>query len=142
MPDLYKGKKNELVLALVELRNMRPWSGTIVQQKEKYVWIFRKMCSIYNLTGYKIAFNLPKSRLNFHSSGSSHYVPRRKTIVLEGRLSIITFLHEFGHIFYRDENKAQQFAIGLFKEIFYEKFISLTGSMNGRFFVNRRSHNV
>ena len=52
------------------------------------------------------------------SSGASHYVPSKHRIVLTGKLSVTTFLHEFGHGLGLGEKDACRWSINLFKRCF------------------------
>ena len=52
-------------------------------------------------------------------SGSSCYSPATDTIILRGRLSVVSFLHEWGHhLFGRSEYKASGWSLNLFRRIF------------------------
>jgi len=58
-------------------------------------------------------------------SGTSYAYKNR--IVLRGRLSVITFLHEYAHILFEtgNQDKAQKWALDLFKEVFPEQYAKL-----------------
>jgi len=52
--------------------------------------------------------------------------PRSNTIVLSGNLSIITLLHEFGHLLYgTSERRAVYFSVNLFRKVFAKQFSAL-----------------
>jgi hypothetical protein len=70
------------------------------------------------------------------SSGDSYYSPAEHKIVLNGRLSIITALHEFGHARGKGERGACKFSLNLFKRVYPKQFAKLahnghTAVMNG-----------
>ncbi|GMT43050.1 MAG: hypothetical protein IEMM0002_1461 [bacterium] len=67
------------------------------------------------------------------SSGSSCYIPANHTIVLSGKLSVITLLHEFAHARGRNEREAVRFSVNLFKKVYPKQFNKLMeGNNNGQ----------
>jgi hypothetical protein len=58
-------------------------------------------------------------------SGESTYTPSTHTITMRGNLSIITFLHEFGHALGKDERGACKWSINLFKKVFPAQYDKL-----------------
>ena len=88
-----------LVDLLNEWKLQKVWRGTIEERKQKFMWIHEHM---------KILFNKPDLQLIFGeiteeteripgSSGTSFYDPVHNLIKINGKLSVITFLHEWGH---------------------------------------------
>ncbi|MCK4658716.1 MAG: site-specific integrase [Phycisphaerae bacterium] len=57
-------------------------------------------------------------RIDGNSSGSSHYIPSQRRIVIVGKLSVVTYLHEFAHALELDERDACRWSINLFKRCF------------------------
>jgi hypothetical protein len=57
----------------------------------------------------------------------SNYCPATRTITMVGKLSIITFLHEFAHHLYifSGEHKARVWSINLFKRVYPKAFDKL-----------------
>src|SRR5687768_3544547 len=72
----------------------KPWRGTMAQRKAKFRRLNRALARAYGMA---------EPRLTFHNveadgfSGSSRYRPGLHWIALSGRLSVVTFLHEFAH---------------------------------------------
>jgi len=64
------------------------------------------------------------------SSGGSYYIPATHTIVLNGRLSVISLLHEFAHARGKDEREAVRFSVNLFKKVYPKQFRQLMQSNN------------
>ena len=58
-------------------------------------------------------------------STASNYDPRTHKITMVGRLSIITFLHEFAHSQGKDETGAVNWSLSLFKRVFPRAFAKL-----------------
>lgn len=58
-------------------------------------------------------------------SGSSSYAPGSHTITMRGNLSIITFLHEFGHALGKNEKKTCHWSINLFRKVFPKQYAKL-----------------
>ena len=55
-------------------------------------------------------------------SGSSYYNRLDDIIVLQGKASVVTYLHEFAHVLGRDERGAVRWSVCLFKQVFSEEF--------------------
>ncbi len=58
-------------------------------------------------------------------SGSSNYNPTTHMIEMRGNLSIITFLHEYGHALGKGERSATKWSVNLFKRAFPVQFEKL-----------------
>ena len=57
------------------------------------------------------------------SSGSSHYTPAADRITLEGKASIVTYLHEYAHSLYGGcERRAVRWSLNLFRVGFPRSF--------------------
>lgn len=97
----------------------KPWRGTIAERKAKFRRLNRDLAR---------AYGLPKPRLVFHHveadrfSGASCYRPAVHTITLAGRLSVVTFLHEFAHARGYDERQACRWSLNLFRRVFPRSF--------------------
>ncbi len=104
--------------AVQRFARARPWRGTLEERKAK----FRALN--YDLSG---AYGIFEPALNFDrndggSSGSSHYIPSERRIVIVGKLSVLTFLHEFAHALELDERNACRWSINLFKRCFPKQY--------------------
>jgi hypothetical protein len=55
-------------------------------------------------------------------SGASNYRPACHTITLTGKLSVLTYLHEFAHARGADERQACRWSINLFRRCFPRSF--------------------
>jgi len=96
----------------------KPWRGRIGCRKQKFARFHEKLCEAYGKT----------TRLIFEGthrggpSGSSTYTPAADVITLRGRLSVVTYLHEFAHALGRDERGACRWSVNLFKRCFPRSF--------------------
>lgn len=108
--------------ALEEFKRRGAWSGTMAERKAKFEWLHRRLCEIYG-RNIRLRFRVAKRFGLWRFSGASCYNHTTQTITLRGRLSVVTFLHEWGHALGFDEQEeAQRYAVGLFKTVFPEQF--------------------
>lgn len=69
---------------------------------------------------------LTMANIDGGNSGRSHYNSATHAIHMEGKLSIITFLHECAHAIYgHDEHMARVWSIKLFKKVYPKAFRNL-----------------
>lgn len=115
----------ELLQALARFKQMGAWSGSVRERKAKFEWIHRRLCEIYR-KDLKLKLRVHDKIGRWHFSGSSSCNYITNTITLEGRLSVVTFLHEWGHALgLRGQEQAQAYAVGLFRLTFPEQFARL-----------------
>ena len=98
-----------------------PWHGSRSSRKGK----FRDLNRDLSITCDIVEPNLVFGRLDGGSSGASQYVPRDHRIVIVGRLSVVTYLHEFAHALGFDEQGACRWSINLFRECFPRQYSRL-----------------
>lgn len=127
-PD--KKYKPDCLRAVKAFRRSKAWRGTEEERQVKFKALHDALCTVYGLTTRLVFQNTTGS------SGSSHFIPSRDKIVLTGKLSVVTYLHEFGHARGYDERKACIFSINLFKRIFPVSFARC--SFDGHMVVNTR----
>ena len=96
----------------------RPWAGSVEERKDKFRQLNRELSEAYGITEPELAF----ARLDGSSSGSSHYNPHLHRIVLVGKLSVVTYLHEFAHSRGKGEQGACRWSINLFRRGFPKQF--------------------
>jgi hypothetical protein len=95
----------------------KPWQGTFAERWDKFMALRQALSEVYG-----IAPMLEFRGRESGSSGASCYVPARNTIILRGRLSVVTFLHEFAHARGADERQACRWSINLFRRCFPRSF--------------------
>lgn len=114
-----------------EIKPFRPkeYSEDNVDKRiEKFKWINSKLSQIYGIEEPIIkkgiineeSWNIPGA------SGSSMF--DGSSIILDGKFSVITYLHEFGHARGFDETDATIWSTNLFKRIFPISYSKLQGS--------------
>jgi hypothetical protein len=91
----------------------KPYRGSLDERKLKFSTLHQDLCCIFS----------KQTTLNFgviddSPSDASSYCPGTDTITLKGKLSIVTYLHEFAHALGRDERGACKWSVNLFKRTF------------------------
>ncbi len=109
----------------------KPWKGTVVQRKEKFRNLNRNLAAAYGITEPELDFGT----LEGGHSGSSHYIPAVHRIVLVGRASVVSFLHEFAHARGMGERGACRWSINLFRRVFPKQYAKL--SHDGHMLIRR-----
>ena len=99
----------------------KPWRGDIDSRKKKFLRLNHDLAEAYSMPEPELAFGV----IDGSDSGSSYYHPTRHQIVLNGRLSVMTYLHEFGHARGMDEKDACRWSINLFRRCFPQSFSRL-----------------
>lgn len=108
--------------AVRTFRRAKPWRGTQQERIIKFAHLHQQLCQIYRLP-VELRFSIGAAESD---SGHSHYSPAARQIVLSGRLSVITYLHEFAHArFGRSERKAVTWSLNLFRRTFPRSFARL-----------------
>lgn len=109
----------EVLRVMREFRAAKPWRGTIQERKAKFLTLHSKLCGIYEKRT-RLVFSIGETELEV---GNGFYLPATDTINLIGKLSVVTYLHEFAHaVFGASEKKACSWSLNLFKRIFPRSF--------------------
>src|SRR6185295_9005202 len=96
----------------------KPWRGTFEERQAKFKQLHADLCRVYRVN----------PTLNIESdgtgdSGGSSFRPGANVITLTGRLSVITFLHEWGHVLKgHSEFEACRWSLRLFQRCFPRSF--------------------
>jgi hypothetical protein len=107
--------KPAVLAALREFRDLKPWRGTVEQRKHKFRFLHDRLCLIYGKQT-RLTFDVPEAE---QERGNGCYFAGADEIKLIGKLSVVTYLHEFAHaLFGRSERKACEWSINLYKRIF------------------------
>jgi len=112
-----KKYKPDCLRAMKRFRRAKAWRGSLTERGAKFETLHRELCEVYGLNT-TLRFGI----LNDSSSGGSYFNPADDSITLSGRLSVVTYLHEFGHARGYDERKACIFSVNLFRRIFPRSF--------------------
>lgn len=93
------------------------------------------LCEAYNME----AINFEKANIvQSGESSRSYWNAAEGKILMVGKLSIITFLHEFAHSMGFDEEQARKWSLTLFKKVYpiaFEKLTMGAGGAEGDFFL-------
>jgi hypothetical protein len=100
--------------ALREFRRSRPWRGSVEEREEKFRTLNHALAGAYGIREPELVVEA----LDGTTSGRSHYTPALHRIVLSGKLSVVTYLHEFAHARGMGERGAARWSINLFRRIF------------------------
>jgi hypothetical protein len=112
---------DELLCVMRIFAASKPWSGSIEARKRKFTDANRMMAEACGSEVPTLAFGV----LNGGSSGSSYYSPGEHLITMTGKLSVVTFLHEFAHALSMDEQDACRWSINLFRRCFPRQYSRL-----------------
>jgi hypothetical protein len=96
----------------------KPWRGTLAERWQKFQRLNNALAIAHRIEPPMLVLGGDGEG----SSDRSHYEKRRHAIVLRGRLSVVTFLHEFAHALGKDERVACRWSINLFKKCFPASF--------------------
>ncbi len=100
-----------------------PWRGSLRERKQKFATLNRALAEAYGIEEPALHFG----RMDGGSSGGSYFVPALHQITLVGKLSVVTFLHEFGHARGMGERGACKWSINLFRRVFPQQYSRLVG---------------
>lgn len=123
--------RNETLVALRRFKRAAPWQGDLVARMIKFRKLHDELCFIYGID-YELCFD--PSVVNNESSSQSNCNFVTRTITLHGKLSVLTFLHEWGHVLKgRSERLACIWSVNLFRKIFPDNFDRLRNNARGHF---------
>ena len=102
----------------------QPWRGTLAEREAKFRRLNRALAAAYGIAEARLIFRGVAAGAD---SGPSSYRPGTHTITLAGRLSVVTYLHEFAHARGADERRACRWSINLFRRCFPRSFARCRG---------------
>ena len=106
-----------VVVAVRRFKRSKPWRGTEDERKAKLERLHQDLCGLYGRQTHLVI-----GLLDGEDSGSSDYVRSTDTITLCGKLSVLTYFHEFGHALGKDERAACRWSLNLFRAVFPVSF--------------------
>ncbi len=107
--------------ALRRFADSRPWRGRLTERKQKFRKLHQALSTAYGISEPQLVFG----SIDGSSSGESHYIQPMHRIVLVGRLSVVTFLHEFAHARGLGERDACRWSVNLFRRVFPGQYARL-----------------
>ena len=114
-----------VVAAVSAFRDESPWRGTLEERKVKFGRLNAALARAYGMPEPELRFE----RIDGTFSGAS--TCRRggpgepAVITMRGRLSVVTYLHEFAHALGRGESGACRWSLNLFRRVFPAQFARL-----------------
>jgi len=104
-----------ILAAVQRFARSRPWRGSLAERTIKFRVAIRNICRAAGIRPPRICFHVDEGR----DSGASCYLPGAHVIILRGRLSVITALHEIGHALHgSSERMACAWSLAYFRECF------------------------
>lgn len=101
------------------------WQGKIIERIRKFL-ILNHFMNVSFKKDTVLRVYLPSRLRQWFSSGSSTYIyPPIDLILITGRLSMITYLHEYAHSLGYNQKDSQKFAEGVFRKVYPEKWKKL-----------------
>jgi hypothetical protein len=115
----YRSGTNE---AIERFKKSNPWKGSVQEKQDKFRNLNEELSKVYNIETPQIVF------VEQFAYGCC-YFPVGNLIVMEqerdGRYSVVTFLHEYGHALGKNEQATCKWSINLFRKHFPESFAKL-----------------
>ena len=114
-----------------EIKPFRPREYSkenIKAKKIKFQWLVDELSKVYKIRPVRVIIGsiTEESYKTPLSSGNSCYKPNGYVIVINGKMSVITLLHEYGHSRGFDEQDATKWSVNLFKRTFPKSYGRLT----------------
>jgi len=122
--DDYMKFKRGVIPALMKFKQECPYSAGVEKRKEGLMELLEEFETVYGMAAPILEFTEPEKNYSYES----HYIPEEHKIVMVGKLSIITFLHEFAHSQGKDEVSAVKWSLSLFKRCFPRAFVKLVAN--------------
>ena len=114
-----------VIAAVKAFERSGPWRGSIEKRKAKFRRLNEAFAGVYGMPTPDLRFE----RIDGSFSGASSCLRggdgRPAIITMRGRLSVVTFLHEFAHALGKDERGACRWSINLFRRVFPRQYARL-----------------
>ena len=98
--------------AVREFARSRPWRGSLQERQDKFRSLHRELCGIYGIAPRLVFGN------DDGDSARSCFIPVLNSVILRGRLSVVTYLHEIGHARGKKERETCAWSLTLFRRCF------------------------
>lgn len=116
--DLAMTFKPAALRAVRRFARSKPWRGTLEERSRKFHRLNRDLARAYGIERPVLVIAVDRER----ATGNGCYCPATHLIRLVAKLSVVTYLHEFGHARGYDERRACRFSINLFRRTFPRSF--------------------
>jgi hypothetical protein len=114
-----------VVAAVKAFRRVGPWRGALEGRKRKFRRLNDALARAYGMPAPELRFERIDGSFSGASSCRRRGDGRPAVITMRGKLSVVTFLHEFAHALGRDERGACRWSINLFRRVFPEQYTRL-----------------
>lgn len=108
--------------AIIKFKKSKPWRGTAAEVQGKLRTLNKELADIYGIEPPQVVF------VRKFAYGCC-YFPVGNVIIMEnesdGRYSVVTFLHEFGHALGKGEKATCRWSINLFRKHFPKSYARL-----------------
>lgn len=93
----------------------RPWRGTLGERRDKFRRFHADLAAVLGVTPPRLVFSGSADA----DSTRSCFVASRNAIILRGPLSVVTLLHEWGHVIHgQSEWTACRWSLSVFRHAF------------------------
>jgi len=106
--------KPSVLVAIMHFKAAEPYRGTLNERHQKFKTLHAALCAAYEITPPQLIFGTDLASC----SGRSCYLLEMNAIILRGRLSVVTYLHEFAHARGLNERQAARWSLNLFRRCF------------------------
>ncbi len=114
-----------VVAAVKAFKRACPWRGTLEERKDKFRRLDEALAGAYGIPTPDLRFERIEGGFSAASSCLRGDNERPAAITMRGRLSVVTFLHEFAHALGKDERGACRWSINLFRRVFPQQYARL-----------------
>jgi len=102
-----------------------PWRGTLEERKVKLGRLNAALARAYGMPEPALRFEGIDGSFSCASTCRRGRAGEPAVITLRGRLSVVTYLHEFAHALGRGESGACRWSLNLFRRVFPAQFARL-----------------
>ena len=124
MDDRMKFRRS-VIPAVREFKRTGPWRGALEERERKFQLLNDALARAYGMPAPELSFERIDGSFSGESSCRRRGEGRPAVITMRGRLSVVTYLHEFAHALGRDERGACRWSINLFRRVFPEQYARL-----------------
>jgi len=114
-----------VIPAVRAFKRAGPWRGSLEERKRKFRLLNEALAAAHGMPAPELRFAGIDGSFSGASSCLRRGDGRPAVITMRGKLSVVTFLHEFAHALGRDERGACRWSINLFRRVFPEQYARL-----------------
>jgi hypothetical protein len=106
--------KPAVLAAVRAYARSKPWRGTLEERRQKIRALYTALAAAYGIPTPTLVFGDHGEG----DSGRSCCIPAMGTVILRGKNSCISALHEFHHLLGNNEREACRWSLNLFRRCF------------------------